>query len=179
MTAKAVLGSGTPPPSAPVPPAPVSAPTPSPAPPPNPPQPLSPVPSGIVSAQTIRETPVTPPPSQANAPIVLPGYLEFLSGSQQGARITIVGLPTPQGAEATIGREHTSGRHQAHILVPDPTVSRQQARLLFQNGHYQLVNLSSTNPTQVNGRMLDVEEGVFLASGDRIRFGDVEAQLVI
>jgi pSer/pThr/pTyr-binding forkhead associated (FHA) protein len=81
---------------------------------------------------------------------------------------------TSEGQEVTIGRMANNIQSQAHVVFADPTVSRQQARLLFQNDQYSLINLSSTNPTRVNGDLLNLSERIYLSPGDHIRFGDVE-----
>ena len=105
----------------------------------------------------------------------MPGSFEILSGEEQGEKIRIQGYPTKDGAETTIGREEIAGdRRFAHVQLKQPTVSRQQAKLVVRGGAYQLVNLGETNPSQVNGRELAVNESVALEPGDTVRFGEVE-----
>jgi hypothetical protein len=105
----------------------------------------------------------------------MPGSFEILSGEEEGQKIRLQGYPTRDGAETTIGREEVSGdRRFAHVQLKQPTVSRQQAKLVVRGGTYHLVNLGETNPSQVNGRELGVEESVELEPGDTVRFGEVE-----
>lgn len=105
----------------------------------------------------------------------MPGAFEILSGEEKGQKIRIQGYPTADGAETTIGREEIAGdRRFAHVQLKQPTVSRQQAKLVAKGGKYHLINMGSTNPSQVNGRELAVDESVELEPGDTVRFGEVE-----
>jgi FHA domain len=75
--------------------------------------------------------------------------------------------PTTLVAEALkIGR--ASGRD---VLLNHPDVSRLHAGIKEIGGRFYLVNLSSSNSTTVNGRLVVREEAVALASGDEIRIG--------
>ena len=58
------------------------------------------------------------------------------------------------------------------IVVDDPSISTHHARLLLERDTYRLKDLDSTNGTRVNGK--PVRE-TLLRSGDRIRFGEAEA----
>jgi TM2 domain-containing membrane protein YozV len=121
------------------------------------------------------DAPSPQPKTQVESfPSLLSGFMEVLAGSQKGARIQLQGVTTSDGQEVTIGRIANNAHPQGHVAFSDPTVSRQQACLLFQNGQYSLINLSSTNPTRVNGDQLHLKERVYLSPGDRIQFGDVE-----
>lgn len=70
----------------------------------------------------------------------------------------------------TVGRSEGST-----IRIEDPSVSSHHARLTPSSygGDYQLRDLGSTNGTRVNGKL--VKEVLILRSGDRVRFGKVEA----
>jgi pSer/pThr/pTyr-binding forkhead associated (FHA) protein len=65
------------------------------------------------------------------------------------------------------------------------SVSRRHAELYWHDGRLLLVDLGSTNGTQLNGRALTTsgprQPGVpvELAAGDRLRFGMVECEVVI
>lgn len=75
--------------------------------------------------------------------------------------------PTTLVAEALkIGR--APGRD---LLLNHPDVSRLHAGIKEIDGRFYLVNLSSSNSTTVNGKLVVREEAVALASGDEIRIG--------
>jgi FHA domain-containing protein len=75
--------------------------------------------------------------------------------------------PTTLVAEALkIGR--APGRD---LLLNHPDVSRLHAGIKEIEGHFYLVNLSSSNSTTLNGRLVVLEEAVALAGGDEIRIG--------
>jgi len=57
------------------------------------------------------------------------------------------------------------------ILIEDPTVSRQHARILRRGSDHVLQNLSQSTPTRVNGAPGD---GRVLQPGDRVALGAVE-----
>jgi pSer/pThr/pTyr-binding forkhead associated (FHA) protein len=59
-----------------------------------------------------------------------------------------------------------------HIIIVDPTVSAQHAKLLRAADSYWLTDLHSTNGTQVNS--VSVTDAK-LKNGDKIRFGSVIA----
>jgi tRNA A-37 threonylcarbamoyl transferase component Bud32 len=65
----------------------------------------------------------------------------------------------------TIGR--TAGND---IIVPDPTVSRRHARLVFHGGQWYLEDLDSSNGTFVNG--VRIARPAPLLEGDELRLGD-------
>jgi hypothetical protein len=57
-----------------------------------------------------------------------------------------------------------------NLVINDPEISREHARIIFYNNGYAVEDLNSTNGTYVNG---NPTEGVTpLAHGDRIEFGD-------
>ena len=118
--------------------------------------------------------------AQGQTLIDLPGAFLHRSGAEKGMRISIQGYPTSQGSETTIGRESIQGdRRFAHILLRHPTVSRKQAQLLYQYRQYYLTNLSGTNPTRVNGKVLNTNETVVLSPGDIVQFGEIDLQFVL
>jgi pSer/pThr/pTyr-binding forkhead associated (FHA) protein len=55
--------------------------------------------------------------------------------------------------------------------VPDPNVSRRHAELREEGGSWWLVDLDSTNGTELNGKRVQRAK---LADGDRIRLGELE-----
>jgi len=57
------------------------------------------------------------------------------------------------------------------LQLNHPTVSRLQAGIKEINGRFYLFNLSSSNPTTLNRRVVANEEAEVLASGDEVRIG--------
>lgn len=104
---------------------------------------------------------------------ILPGRLEVLSGEDQVREIRFYKAPGMRVPEVTFGR--ASGAPYKHVQLKAMTVSAQQARLTYSNGHWTLTNLAkaTSNPTRVNGRDLDVGEEVVLRGGDIIEMGEV------
>ncbi|MBA2555922.1 MAG: FHA domain-containing protein, partial [Chloroflexi bacterium] len=77
-------------------------------------------------------------------------------------RLNVAGLKPD--ASNTIGRLAGST-----VVVDDPTVSRQQARVSFDGARFLAENLSSTNPTRLNGTQLQAPTP--LSDGDRLTAG--------
>jgi hypothetical protein len=102
---------------------------------------------------------------------MLPGRLEIVEGEDRGQAIRFV--RTRGGLQqVTFGRRE--GTPYEHIQLRAPTVSRQHARLDFDHGHWNIYNLSETNPVLVNGESLAPGHGVRpLSDGDRIEMGEV------
>ena len=59
-----------------------------------------------------------------------------------------------------------------HIVVDHPAVSAQHALLLRVRDSYRLMDLNSTNGTQINGMLVTDTE---VNDGDKVRFGSVVA----
>lgn len=57
------------------------------------------------------------------------------------------------------------------VVLDHPTVSRIHAAINFIESRYFLVNLSSSNPLTLNGRLLESQEDDVLAAGDTIQLG--------
>lgn len=107
----------------------------------------------------------------------IPGKLEIISGDDKGRTFLISGYPTPEGSVVTLGRENVTGdRKFAHIQLDKrfQTVSRKQAELIYRSGKFYAKNLSSTNPTQVDGRELKVDQTAEVMPGSVIRTGELE-----
>ena len=76
-------------------------------------------------------------------------------------------LPLDWGGQE---RELLIGRHQAcDVVLLDPSVSRQHARLIFRDGSWILLDLGSTNGTTVNGAPATRCE---LRPGDQVALGN-------
>ncbi len=127
-----------------------------------------------------------PPPSDtrrtpvANDPVpfrpddrtmrLLPGRLEIEDGEEGRAEIRFVDLPGDR-PEITFGRR--PGEPFRHVQLQSPTVSRDHARMVRENGAWVIHNVSQTNPIVVNGERLTGSEGHALSNGDRIEMGEV------
>ena len=72
----------------------------------------------------------------------------------------------------TIGREPTST-----VCINDPSVSRGHARILVEDGHATLEDLSSKNGTQVMGQL--IRSATVLKDGDEIEFGHVKGWYIV
>ncbi|HEU5348975.1 MAG TPA: PrsW family glutamic-type intramembrane protease [Ktedonobacterales bacterium] len=88
----------------------------------------------------------------------------FLSG----ARVA----PVTRGISA-IGR----AQHNAIVLL-DPSVSREHARLFASSEGWHIENCSTTSPIEVSGQTLGAGERAPLSPGDVVRLGQTAMQLV-
>jgi pSer/pThr/pTyr-binding forkhead associated (FHA) protein len=59
------------------------------------------------------------------------------------------------------------GREDAPILIDEPLVSRQHARIEWRDDAWVVVDLDSTNYTRVNGEVVHYRD---LADGDEVQF---------
>ena len=99
---------------------------------------------------------------------VLPDDPESLVGKV--AKISRVGedVEFAVGNEAIVGRAVT-----CDIVIGEPTVSSQQARMLVIGGRYVIQDLSGRGTTIINGRPARVGERVPLNPGDRLSLGGI------
>ena len=67
----------------------------------------------------------------------------------------------------TLGRDPL-----ADIVISDPEVSRQHARLMETEDGYELQDLGSTNGTFVNGVQIGMGDKTIVRAGDQLRVGD-------
>lgn len=70
------------------------------------------------------------------------------------------------GTDTSIGRAGTND-----VVVDDPTVSRQQAKIKLEGKEYFLFDLATTNPCRVNGK--EVKGRRRIVENDRIEMGNV------
>ncbi len=64
------------------------------------------------------------------------------------------------------------GRDKANdIVINDSKVSRKHLEIKYENGHYSLKDLGSTNGTFVNGKKIDTETEIYI--GDNVKIGDI------
>lgn len=119
------------------------------------------------ASQTIRL------PTSADGTVqILPGRLIMRQGPEVGREYRFLRVGSQPIPEVTLGR--ASGSPYLHIQLPAPTVSRLHARMRYEGGGWKIINLSQTNPVQVNGRELPIEASVPLVDGDHIVLGEVE-----
>jgi len=78
-----------------------------------------------------------------------------------------------RGGVTTVGREGTD------ILLLDGTVSRRHAQILRDNGQVTVIDLGSTNGTQVDGARIQPNQPVALAPGAVVRFGNATLTLAL
>jgi len=57
------------------------------------------------------------------------------------------------------------------IVIPHASVSRAHARLMRRGGHFELIDLNSTNGTYVNNQ--PVQGATPVSNGSEVRLGDV------
>jgi two-component system cell cycle response regulator len=87
------------------------------------------------------------------------GTLTVLRGASTGAFFSL----NPQAT--LIGRSPN-----AHLMLADDNASRNHARILCNDGHYEIEDLGSTNGTFVGGQRID--RRVLLLDGARIQIGN-------
>ncbi len=68
------------------------------------------------------------------------------------------------------------GREDAPILIDEPLVSRQHARIERRDDGWIVVDLDSTNHTRVNGEVVHYRD---LADGDEVRFARAKCRFLL
>jgi hypothetical protein len=102
----------------------------------------------------------------------LPGRLEVVAGPDSGREVRFVRIPGDPAVRVTFGR--SEGPPYRHVQLHARTVSRQHAEMQLTDEHWELRNLSTTNPVVLNGRLLAHDEvAPLLVQGDRIEMGEV------
>ncbi len=102
---------------------------------------------------------------------LLPGYLEVVDGDDRGEKIGFYNLRIQGVIEKTFGRR--SGPPDTHVQLKPKSVSFSQARIIYTNGKYLLINCTEVNPTMVNDEPLPKDGSVTLEEGDKIKMGEV------
>lgn len=126
-----------------------------------------PSPSKELKGKTIKLH--SPPPGTMK---LLPGYLEVVSGEE---KVKEVRFFMPKGQldyEFTFGRDE--GPPYSHIQLEHGTVSSRQAKLIYADNAFRLINYSTTNPTKVSDKNLGENESAKLQDGDTIEMGIVK-----
>lgn len=70
-----------------------------------------------------------------------------------------------QQPEITIGRNNGN-----MVMIPAKSLSRYHAKIIYQNRHYFLIDLKSSNGSYVNNQRVSQQE---IHPGDKLRFGDI------
>jgi Protein of unknown function (DUF3662)/FHA domain len=127
-------------------------------------------PEGVVEA-------APPPPAAAAGATMIyksraPVETEAVSAEDLGVEREVVTL-TIDGRSRTVSeRSVVLGRsRECDVRVDDPNVSRRHAELRQEGATYWLVDLDSTNGTELNGKRVSRAK---LADGDRITLGSTE-----
>lgn len=78
------------------------------------------------------------------------------------------------GDEVVVGRQNEviSLSTSPDISLPDSRVSRRHARIFFQDGHYFLEDLNSTNGTFLNTHNVAQREPVMMREGNNVQVGE-------
>lgn len=106
-----------------------------------------------------RPSPLTVPLNQGAAPVA---WLVIRSGGRAGTQ-----FPLGQDTANLVGRDPS----RADIVIDDDTVSREHARLRYDNGQFVIHDMASTSGTYVNGNLVQRQ---LLYDNDRINLGKVE-----
>lgn len=106
---------------------------------------------------------VVPPPAKTEILRKEPPQLAWLvqrSGARAGKEFRL-------GEVTNIGRDAS----QNDVVIDEPSVSRQHARVRLENGRFVLYDLASSNGTFVNNQQVQKQT---LLDGDAVRFGSVD-----
>jgi pSer/pThr/pTyr-binding forkhead associated (FHA) protein len=96
-------------------------------------------------------------PRQRASPVTIKGGKETSTGAiVPVARLTVVDGPSRDAIYDLYQRDVIIGRGMNNdIVINDPYITNQHARLTVRNGMYLLVDLASTNGTYINGQRID------------------------
>ncbi len=120
--------------------------------------------------------PPAPPPVPAGATMIYkaraPVETEAVSAEELGVEREVVTL-TIDGKRRTVAeRSVVLGRsRECELRIDDPNVSRRHAEVRQEGATYWLVDLDSTNGTELNGKRVSRAK---LSDGDRITVGSTE-----
>ena len=120
--------------------------------------------------------PITPIPEPPIAPPARPVAPTMPVSSEPPPQAWLVVRQGPRvGAQFGLGRSRPNivGRdpNKADIIIDEDSVSREHARVRFENGQFVLYDMASTSGTYVNGNMVQRQ---MLYDNDKIRLGRVE-----
>jgi pSer/pThr/pTyr-binding forkhead associated (FHA) protein len=112
--------------------------------------------------------PTTPPPAPAMPPTPVP------AAPQREFRLVVEAGPSVGNAFRLAPPEVVVGRNpDAAIVLSDPTVSWQHARLTAHAAAWTIADLGSTNGTRVNGERIEPNRETPIDPGAEVRLGDV------
>ncbi len=140
---------------------------------------------GAIAAEaTVASAPTPMPVTTAPPPLTPAPVMPSVQAPAALPRTDIIGAPQPASAwlvarngprpgkeyglqrrDNVIGRDGT----QCDIVLDDTAVSKQHAKVKFENGQFVVVDLGSTNGTFVNNRRVQRQS---LLDGDDVRFGN-------
>jgi hypothetical protein len=120
--------------------------------------------------------PAPPPPAQAGATMIYkaraPADTQAVPPEELGVERETVTLTIDGRSQTITERTVVMGRsRECDVRVEDPNVSRRHAELRQEGATYWLVDLDSTNGTELNGKRVSRAK---LADGDRITLGSTE-----
>lgn len=115
------------------------------------------------------QTPASSPPEQDTGPAIVQtqlvrppaaqvAWLVMTAGPQSGRQLQL----NPSGS-TSLGRDGTND-----VVIDDPSVSRQHARIRLEGREFYIYDLAATNPTKVNGAKVS---RTLLMDGDKIELG--------
>jgi hypothetical protein len=128
-----------------------------------------PQPEAVMEGSTIKMS--LPPQGTLK---LLPGRFVVVSGDDKIKEIRFYKIGSTEESEITFGR--AVGKPYSHIQLKPMTVSAKHAKLVFNAGKYTLTNFSKSNPTLVNGAVLEENGSVVLKNGDKIEMGEAVFQ---
>lgn len=105
---------------------------------------------------------------------ILPGRFEVIGGDPKVSEIRLYKTSENPDLEFTFGR--LNGQAYRHIQIDNPTVSHEQAKLLFNGGKYTLINRADpdkSNTTLVNDVQMSMNEVHVLNNNDKITMGAI------
>lgn len=106
---------------------------------------------------------------------ILPGRFEFIRGGDVCNNIRLFIDISQKETGFIFGRKPCADND--YIQLKSLTVSEKQAKLIWINGKYMLINYSTTNPTKVNGKPLAIDEHATLDYGFVIEMGEIVINL--
>lgn len=132
-----------------------------------------PIPPSTVYVPPTSPAPITaPPPVSPVAPPL--GTTELVNPPEQAAAWLVIRTGRQDGRTLALSnqRSHTLGRdpNRADLVLDDDTVSREHARVQYENGQFVLYDLASKSGTYINGHRIQRQ---MLYDSDRLELGKV------